>query len=253
MPLRTLILAGTSEARELAERLAADARFEVTLSLAGRTAQLPPQPVPHRVGGFGGAEGLAEHLRSRQVGALIDATHPFAAEISRNALAAARAAGTPFLALRRAGWAPRAGDRWLELDGVEEAVRALGPEPRRVFLALGRKQIEPFARAPQHFYLVRSVDPVSLPLPRAEYVLQRGPFREAQELALLEKHGIDVLVCRNSGGAAAVAKLDAARALGLPVLLLRRPQLPDAPCAATPGEALAWLAHLARGAAERGV
>ena len=241
---RILILGGTTEARELAGELAGRG-FAVRISLAGRTAQIRDQGVPVRVGGFGGAAGLAEYLVREGVAALIDATHPYAAVMSQHAAEAARAAGVPLLALHRPAWTPGAGDRWREVANVEQAVAALGTEPRRVFLALGRKELEAFAAAPQHAYLVRSVDPVDPPLgvPRAVYVTARGPFDEADERRLLEQHAIEHLVCRNSGGPAAQGKLAAARALGIPVLLIRRPPLPDVPAVSSPAEVVAWLAH----------
>lgn len=216
------------------------------LSLAGRTARPLPQPVPTRVGGFGGAEGLAAYLRDTGIAALIDATHPYAAMMSHNAAAAAAVARVPFIALRRPPWQPVAGDRWREVDGVDEAVSAVGPHPRRVFLALGRQEIRAFEAAPQHAYLVRSVDPVEPPLqvPRADYVLERGPFDEARERALLAAHAIDAIVAKNSGGAATYGKLAAARAAGIEVILLRRPSLPNVPAVTNVAAAVAWLDHL---------
>ena len=254
MARRILILGGTTEARELAGALAGRPELDVRISLAGRTAQIVPQPVPLRVGGFGGIEGLARHLDAERIDALIDATHPFASQISRHADAAARARGIPFVTLRRPEWCAQAGDRWTLVDDVPAAVAALGAAPRRVFLALGRKEIAPFERAPQHFYLVRSVDPVDPPLAvrDAVYVLERGPFSAELDRTLLEQHGIDVVVARNSGGDAAYAKIAAARALALPVLLLRRPAAPDVPAVASVAEAVAWLAHVEAPAA-RGV
>jgi precorrin-6A/cobalt-precorrin-6A reductase len=254
MARRILILGGTTEARELAAALADRAELDVRISLAGRTARIVPQPVPLRIGGFGGIEGLAQHLADERIDALIDATHPFASQISRHAAEAARARAIPFVALRRPEWSPRPGDRWTPLDDVDAAVAALGAAPRRVFLALGRKEIAPFERAPGHFYLVRSVDPVEPPLAvrEAVYVLERGPFSAELDRKLLEQHRIDVVVARNSGGDAAYAKIAAARALGLSVLMLRRPAAPDVPAVASVAEAVAWLAHVA-GPAERGV
>jgi precorrin-6A/cobalt-precorrin-6A reductase len=254
MARRILILGGTTEARELAGALAGRADLDVRISLAGRTAQIVAQPVPMRVGGFGGIDGLAQHLADERIDALVDATHPFASQISRHADAAARARGIPFVALRRPEWSAQPGDRWTLLDDVEAAVDALGSAPRRVFLALGRKEIAPFERAPQHFYLVRSVDPVEPPLAvrEAVYVLERGPFSLELDRKLLEQHRIDVVVARNSGGDAAYAKIAAARALALPVLMLRRPASPDVPSVASVAEAVAWLSHVAA-PAERGV
>jgi precorrin-6A/cobalt-precorrin-6A reductase len=226
---RVLILGGTSEARALAAALAERKEFSVTLSLAGRTAEPLPQPVPVRIGGFGGPEGLAEHLRNEHIDVLIDATHPYAATISANATIAAAKAGVKLLAMRRPPWAKVAGDDWTEVDGIDAAVEALGSAPRRVFLTLGRKEIGPFATAPQHAYLVRSVDPVDPPLavPHAIYLTARGPFSEVDDRALLERHRMEVIVAKNSGGEASYGKIAAARALHLPVILLKRPVLPE--------------------------
>ena len=242
---RILILGGTAEARRLAERLAARADLAVTLSLAGRTASPAAQPVPVRIGGFGGAQGLADYLSVERMNLLIDATHPYAATISANAARAAELANIPLLAVRRPPWVPVAGDRWVEIAGVQGAVRALGSAPRRVFLALGRKEIAPFAGAPQHHYLVRSVDPVDPPLavPHAIYVTGRGPFDEADDRALLAAHRIEMVVAKNSGGAATYGKIAAARALGLSVILLRRPALPRVSAVETVEAAVAWLDH----------
>jgi precorrin-6A/cobalt-precorrin-6A reductase len=253
--MRILILGGTTEARQLAGRLAARAGFNVTLSLAGRTAAPAVQPVPVRIGGFGGAEGLADHLREEKIDALIDATHPYAATISSNAAAAASRASVALVALRRPGWTPVAGDRWVEVECTADAVQALSAAPRRVFLALGRKEIAPFEAAPQHRYLVRSVDPVVPPLtvPHAVYLTARGPFPEAGERALLEQYGIEIIVAKNSGGAATYGKIAAARALGLPVIMLRRPVLPDVAAVATVEGVVRWLDHVPAPAATRGV
>jgi precorrin-6A/cobalt-precorrin-6A reductase len=244
--MRILILGGTTEARQLAERLAEQPEIVTTLSLAGRTAAPAALPVPVRVGGFGGARGLADHLAAERIDVLIDATHPYAAQMSRHAAQAARLAGVRLVALRRPPWVAQAGDRWTEVASVPEAVRALGEAPRRVFLALGRQELGPFTAAPQHSYLIRSVDPVAPPLavPHADYIVARGPFGEAEERARLAAHAIDVVVAKNSGGAATYGKIAAARALGIPVVMLRRPELPAVPAVATVEEALAHLAHL---------
>jgi precorrin-6A/cobalt-precorrin-6A reductase len=244
--MRILILGGTMEARQLAERLATRPDLAVTLSLAGRTTAPALQPVPVRVGGFGGAEGLADYLLHQKIDALIDATHPYAATISMNAAAAALRAHVALLALRRPGWTPVAGDRWIEVADAAGAVQALGNIPRGVFLALGRKEIEPFAGAPQHRYLVRSVEAVMPPLgvPNAVYITGRGPFAEADERTMLEQHCIDVIVAKNSGGPATYGKIAAARALSLPVIMLRRPSLPAVEAVETVDDAVAWLDHV---------
>lgn len=227
----------------------------MTLSLAGRTAAPAALPVPVRSGGFGGVAGLADYLMAERIDALIDATHPYAAVISGNAAQAARSANVPLLAFRRPAWARREGDRWTEVADVNAAVEALGEKPRRVFLALGRKEVAPFAQAPQHHYLVRSVDPIDPPLavPHADYILARGPFGEDDERTLLTTRGIEVIVSKNSGGSATYGKIAAARALGIDVIVLRRLELPEAPSAETVDAALAWLDHALAPQAVRGV
>jgi precorrin-6A/cobalt-precorrin-6A reductase len=256
---RVLILGGTTEARDLAGRLAgrlaARADLDITLSLAGRTAVPAAQGVPTRVGGFGGANGLADYLVTERIDALIDATHPYANVISANAAVAARKTGVAFTALRRPPWIAVDGDRWIEVEGVVAAVRALGNRPRRVFVALGRNEIAPFIEASWHHYLIRSVDAVDppLPLPHATYVTGRGPFAEAHDRALMVSHRVEAVVAKNSGGAATYGKIAAARALGIDVIMLRRPALPDAPAVATVEAAIGWLDHALTSAAARGV
>jgi precorrin-6A/cobalt-precorrin-6A reductase len=252
---RILILGGTAEARQVAGRLAGRTGLEIRLSLAGRTATPAAQPVPIRVGGFGGADGLAKYLVAERIDALIDATHPYANAISANAVAAARQSGVPSIALRRPPWLAVAGDRWVVVSDVGEAVRAIGQTPRRVFVALGRNELAPFRYAPQHYYLIRSVDPVEppLPLPHVGYVTGRGPFSEADDHALMTEHRIDVVVAKNSGGTATYGKIAAARALGIDVIMLRRPPPPDAVAVETIEDAIAWLDHAVTSAAARGV
>lgn len=226
---RILVLGGTAEARRLAGRLAPQA--DVTLSLAGRTGSPVDQGVPVRSGGFGGVEGLAGYLMQNGIDLLVDATHPYAARISANAANAARLCGVRVVALRRPPWEQVAGDRWTSVESAAEAAEMLGQAPRKVFLALGRQELAPFETAPRHSYLVRSVDPVEPPLavPHATYILARGPFSEADDRALLQTHGIDAIVSKNSGGQATYGKIAAARALGVEVLMIRRPPLPDVP------------------------
>ncbi|NGN40875.1 cobalt-precorrin-6A reductase [Mesorhizobium sp. CGMCC 1.15528] len=255
MTHRILILGGTTEARQLAGKLADRADLSVVLSLAGRTVDPVAQPVPVRSGGLGGAQGLANYLCDEQVGLLIDATHPYAANISRNAAEAATLAGVPILTLRRPAWEAVEGDHWTLVENGREAVAALGERPRRVFLALGRQEIADFARAPQHAYVIRSVDPIEPPLavPDATYILARGPFAETDERELLAGHRIDAIVAKNSGGSATYGKIAAARELGIEVILFRRTDLPDVPSAASVGELLAMIDHWAASAEKRGV
>jgi precorrin-6A/cobalt-precorrin-6A reductase len=243
--MRILVLGGTSEARQLCAQLAQRPALSVTVSLAGRTGAPAAMAVPVRTGGFGGADGLAAYLTAQRIDLLIDATHPYAAIISANAAAAARQAKVRILAVRRPPWVPQPGDRWIEVADINEAARALGAAPRRAFLALGRKDLTPFEAAPQHHYLIRSVDPVTPPLalPDAEYITARGPFGEAQERALLRANRIDIVVAKNSGGDATQGKIAAARALGLTVIMPRRPLLPEVPSVARVADVLAMLDH----------
>ena len=253
--MRVLILGGTLDARELAGLLANRSDLDVRLSLAGRTASPVEQGVPVVSGGFGGIDGLAAFLREEQIGVLIDATHPFAANISFNAAKAAPLAKTKLLALRRAPWTKVDGDRWFDVPAVDAAVEVLGDAPLSVFVALGRNELAPFIRAPQHFYLIRSVDPIDPPLdvPHAEYIVARGPFTAEDDRALFETHGIDIVIAKNSGGPATYSKIEAARMRRIPVVMLQRPKLPDVPRVASVGEVVAWLDHAVTGSRARGV
>ena len=251
-PRRVLILGGTAEARVLAGRLAARTDLAVTLSLAGRTGAPAPQPVPVRVGGFGGAGGLARHLALDEVAVLVDATHPFAARISANAAEAAARANVPLIVLVRPEWRRVEGDRWQEAGTLADAVDALGPRPRRAFAAIGRQEAAALLAAPQHDWLIRSIEPIAPPLAlRATYILGRGPFDEAAERALFARHRVDAVLTKNSGGAAAYPKIAAARALGIEVFVVRRPPPPPGPVvetvAAAEAHVLAAAAATARG------
>ncbi len=240
-----LILGGTTEARLIAEALAGRRDLAVTLSLAGRTSTPLTMPVPVRTGGFGGAAGLARWLGDNRTDLLVDATHPFAARISRNAAEAAAVAGVAAFALRRPGWVREAGDDWIMVPDPAAAIAAIGPAPRRVFLALGRQEAHVAEAAPQHHYLVRSIDPVAPPLalPRLRTILARGPFRHADDLALLRDERIDVVLCKDSGGAASHAKISAARELRLPVVMVARPPAAGLPVVESVAAALASINH----------
>ena len=240
-----MILGGTAEARVLAGLVAGEAGLDVVTSLAGRTPdpRLPAGEV--RVGGFGGGEGLAGWLAEWRADAVVDATHPFAAAISRHAAYAARAAGVPLLALRRPGWSAGEGDRWHWADTVADAAGLLPGLGRRPFLTTGRQDLAAFAGLALHF-LARSVAPPPPPLPaHCHVLLDRGPFTLDAERALLREHRIDVLVTKDSGGTATAAKLTAAREAALPVLVVRRPPLPPGvPAVTTPAAAAHWLRTL---------
>ncbi|MEU6406743.1 cobalt-precorrin-6A reductase [Streptomyces sp. NPDC046985] len=229
MSAHILVLGGTAEARELAAALLAGRPGTwVTSSLAGRVTRPGPLEGEVRVGGFGGAEGLAAWLREHRVDAVVDATHPFAASITRNAALAATATGVPLVVLRRPGWRPAPGDRWHRVSSPADAAELLPRLGRRVLLTTGRLGLAAYARLDGLHFVVRSVEPPAPPTPPdMDVVLARGPFTESDETALLRAHRIDVLVTKDSGGAATAAKLTAARRLGLPVVVLRRPPLPD--------------------------
>ena len=243
--MRVLILGGTTEASALALLIAGDARFDATLSLAGRTVSPRPQPIATRIGGFGGAEALARWLRDEKIAAVVDATHPYADRISANAVFACRDAGVPLASIVRPPWQAEPGDQWQTVPNTDAAVTALGTAPRRVFLSLGRQELAAFAAAPQHRYLARTVDlPRDIALPPDTRVLQaRGPFDRAAEEKLLADEKIEVIVSKNSGGSAIYAKIAAARALGLPVVMIARPDKPAGHPVASPDAAVAWLLH----------
>jgi precorrin-6A/cobalt-precorrin-6A reductase len=238
-----LVLGGTGEGRALAARLAAVAGVQVTSSLAGRVTDplLPPGEV--RVGGFGGAQGLSCWLREHGVHALIDATHPFASRISDHAATAARSAGVPAIILQRPGWQEQQGDRWHRVPDLDAAAQGVPAMGRRAFLTIGRQEVAAFAGVSDVWFLIRSIEPPEPPLPAAhELLLARGPFTLGAERTLLREQGVDVLVTKDSGGQATSAKLEAARELGLPVLVVDRPALPaGVPVVRSVPEALDWL------------
>ena len=238
------MLGGTTEASGLAQALSA-CGAEAVFSYAGRTDSPLAQPLPTRVGGFGGAQGLTAYLRREGITHVVDATHPFAAQMSRNAFAACGETGTSLIRLERPAWMAGPGDDWRDVADIEAIPDALPDAPSRVFLAIGKQQIGLFAAKPQHHYLLRLVDPpeAPIPVPQASVVLARGPFTLEGDLALMREHDITHVVAKNAGGGAARAKLDAARLLGLPVIMARRPALPGDAVAATVQEVLDWLPH----------
>jgi precorrin-6A/cobalt-precorrin-6A reductase len=248
-----LILGGTAEAAALAAAALdcfGDA-LAVTTSLAGRTRR--PQPLPGlvRIGGFGGPSGLAGYLRQHGIDRLIDATHPFAARISRAARLACKAAGVPRLALIRPPWRRQPGDRWIEVDDMDAAAALVGRVGRRAWLTVGASELAAFDAVTSTHFLIRMVEPPQGPLPLrgCEVIVGRGPFALADERRRFERHAIDVLVCKASGGAATEAKLVAARELGVPVIMIRRPPPEPGTIVESVAAALDWLAALDRPAA----
>lgn len=240
---RLLILGGTADARALADALDQRSGIEVITSLAGRTREprLPAGQV--RTGGFGGADGLAHYLTEAQIDLMIDATHPFAAVISRNAAEAGAQMGIPRLMLLRPAWTPQSGDRWIMVDSADNAADRLADLPGTIFLAIGRQELEPFAQLNDRRFVLRMVEPPSGPLPIADahVVAGRGPFDLGEEMALFRDHDIGVVVSKNSGGASAYAKIDAARAAAIPVIMIKRPELPYGPRVETIEEAIIWV------------
>jgi precorrin-6A/cobalt-precorrin-6A reductase len=249
---RLLILGGTGEAAALAAQ--ALARFAgqlaVTTSLAGRTEHPAPIAGDIRIGGFGGPEGLAAYLREHEIDLLIDATHPFAVRISAEARCGAELAGVPRLLIRRPMWRRHPLDRWLEVSGAEEAASKVPLLGRRAWLTLGTADLEAFAAIDSVRFLVRMIDRPRRPLPLKyhQVVLGRGPFSLVEERQLIERHSIDVLVCKASGGAATEAKLAAAREASIPVVMIRRPPAEPGETVGDVEKALSWLAdRLGRG------
>jgi precorrin-6A/cobalt-precorrin-6A reductase len=238
-----LILGGTAEARELAGVL--DARgVAVVSSLAGRVSR-PRLPVGEvRIGGFGGPTAMAGWLAEREIGAVVDATHPFAERISASARQACAEAGVELLRLERPGWRDRRGDRWHWADDLPAAARLAPRLGARVLLTTGRQGLAAFAGIDSAWFLIRCVDPPATELPpNSEVLLDRGPYTLEGELALIDARGIDVVVTKDSGGEHTSAKLDAARQRGLPVVVVRRPPRPDVASVPDVEQALAWASE----------
>ncbi|QIT56997.1 cobalt-precorrin-6A reductase [Aquisalimonas sp. 2447] len=242
--MQVLILAGTSEATSLARQLDDHPTIQAQVSLAGRTRAPEVPDLPHRIGGFGGVDGLAQYLREARIDALVDATHPFAATMTANAVAAARATEIPLAILRRPEWQPRPDDHWLPVPDLEAAADTLRELGHRVLVTTGRQGLAAFQRTPDKHYVIRTIDPPEPPpaLPDAVYLQARGPFRLDEETALLDAHGIDVMVSKASGGDATCAKLGAARARGIPVVMVQRPPEPQGvPAFSEAADVVRWL------------
>lgn len=237
-----LVLGGTTEASALARALA-EARIPATLSYMGRVDHPKAQPIPVRIGGFGGVPGLVAYLRDHQITHIVDATHPFAAQMSTNAVMASRESGVPLLALTRPTWEPGEGDTWQSVPDMDAAVAALAGPPRRVMLAIGRMHLAEFAAQPQHHYVLRLVDTPTKapPLPDHTVIIDRGPFSAEADRLLMQSHAIDLIVSKNAGGTGSVSKLQAARDLGLPVLMINRPVLPPRHEVQTTAGVIGWI------------
>jgi precorrin-6A/cobalt-precorrin-6A reductase len=242
MTTTVLVLGGTSEARALAGELAGRPGLRVISSLAGRVSNpsLPAGEV--RVGGFGGAAGLAAYARAEGIGAVVDATHPFAETISAHAAQACAQAALPLLRLARPAWTPRDGDDWHDAGSLGKAAAMLPGLGMRVFLTTGRQGLAAFAALDRLWFLIRCVDPPDGPMPASrEVLLARGPYERAAEHALMQRHRIDVLVTKNSGGPLTAGKLDAARDLGIPVVVVGRPAAAAAGAVTAVSDAVRWV------------
>jgi precorrin-6A/cobalt-precorrin-6A reductase len=244
--LRVLILGGTSEARLLGQMIAVNPRFDALMSLAGRTKTPLDNALPLRIGGFGGVAGLTDFLKEGRFDALVDTTHPFANQMRRHAVESAGAAGVPLLRLSRPAWQSKAGDRWIDCASSAEAADRVGDGPERIFLAMGRLEIEPFLSLLRPA-LIRTVDPLDRVPQGWIAITETGPFDLAREKALFEKHRIYGVVAKNAGGPASFAKIEAARQLGLPVFMIRRPPDPEGLVTVPDiADVLAWLTHQSR-------
>jgi precorrin-6A/cobalt-precorrin-6A reductase len=245
--IRILILGGTIEASDLTEKLSVIPKVEAIVSLAGRTRQsVKPSSGEIRIGGFGGQAGLIEYLQSQHINVLIDATHPFAAQISWNAAEAAIATNIPHLMVIRPAWVKTPEDRWIEVENVVSAAQTIPAIAQRVFLSIGRQDLTPFVNVPEVWFLMRSIDPPDIEIPNGKLLLDRGPFSLQQERQLLREYQIDAIVSKNSGGDATYAKIIAAREFGIPVVMVQRPALPIAEKVTDVDRAVAWFkAYLA--------
>lgn len=220
--------------------------MQAIYSYAGVTQTRRTPALPSRVGGFGGVAGLMQYLQQQGISHVIDATHPFAAQMSRNAISACNALGIPLLSMERPAWQAMPADKWTHVPDMAAAAQALVPHWPRVFLAIGRKQLAAFAdKAALHHFVLRVVEHTdeALPLPDARYelLIARGPFQLGDELSLLQRHAVDCIVSKNAGGADTYAKIEAARELRIPVIMVDRPHLPARRQCETPQQAMQWL------------
>ncbi len=237
-----LILGGTSEAASLVDALSRFTSLRVITSLAGRTAKPRHLPGEVRVGGFGGIEGLLRFLNEQSIDLVIDATHAFAEQMSRHAHQACQELAIPRLCLIRPPWARHEHDLWHDVPNLKVAAALLPRLGTRVFVTSGQRGIEAFAGLDELWFLIRTVEPITAQLPKKfHWVQARGPFTEAGEVDLMEKHRIDLLVTKASGGSATHGKIKAARCLGIPVVIIKRPTIPPGPKVESVKDAVTWL------------
>ena len=228
MQKNLLILGGTTEASALAQ-IISKTNIIARLSYAGRVSRLRPSPIEKRVGGFGGVPGLVEYLKLEKITHVIDATHPFASQMSKNAIEACSIASIPLAALTRPAWQSKKGDKWINVPNLEAAVQYLKQPKKRVLLAIGRQSLSLFYSQPQHSYILRLVDPPErrLKFPDHSINISRGPFTIKNDMALFKKYKIELVVAKNSGGSGAYSKIEVARTLGVSVIMVDRPEIPS--------------------------
>ena len=228
MQKNLLILGGTTEASALAQ-IISKTNINARLSYAGRVSRLRNSPIEKRVGGFGGVSGLLKYLKLEKITHVIDATHPFASQMSKNAIEACTLASIPLAALTRPPWQKEIGDKWINVPNIEAAVQYLEQPKKRVLLAIGRQNLPLFYAQPQHNYVLRLVDPPERPLefPDHSINISRGPFTIKNDTALFEKHKIELVVAKNSGGRGSYSKIEVARNLRVSVVMVERPKMPS--------------------------
>lgn len=241
MKQKLLILGGTSDSRKIAAAASLLPNLEVISSLAGRTQNPASLPGEIRVGGFGGAAGLAAYIRKEKIDYLIDATHPFATQISMNALTAAKECQIPHLLYQRPPWQREESDIWYEVDSLVEAAELLPSLAKRVFLTIGRQEVKYFENLPDLWFLIRSIEPPKPINIKGEIILGRGPFSLPEEFQLLKQYRIDMIVAKNSGGEATYAKIIAARQRKIPIMMVRRSSFPNCEIFTQIADVISWL------------
>lgn len=238
--MTVLLLAGTGEAKDIARGLA-EAGIDAIASLAGATRTPKRLAIETRVGGFGGADGFAAYLREAGITAVLDATHPFASDMTNRSARICADLGLPYLLFLRPAWEPGPGDQWTMIDREEDAAAHIKPG-HTAFLGTGRQTLDRFANLKDVVVICRQIDPPTgpFPFPGGRFLVGRPPFPIEDEIALFRELGVDWLVVKNAGGARSRSKLDAAQRLGLPVLMIRRPTMPDVATVDTVEDAIAW-------------
>ncbi len=237
-------MGGTGEARNLSF-LIKKANLKAVISYSGAVSKTNKQPLPKRTGGFGGANGLAKYIIEEKITHLVDATHPFANQISENAILAAKETQVHFVALERDAWKPKRVDQWTKVKDIEDAIQLLDGPRERIFLAIGRHEVKKFETKKHHFYLLRIIEntPVNFDTPSFEIIYDKGPFKYKNDKMLLLKYNITKIITKNSGGLGAKAKLDVARDLNIPIIMIDRPIISPRYILNSPDKVFNWIIH----------